>query len=241
MEIHKPKAAHSWGEFAREIATIVCGILIALSLEEGVRAYHDRSVAEEARENVRAEAQQNLEFIQARLVHEGCVDDRIAALQTLLDKAGEGPIDHPPGAIGHPPTTPIFVERWQAAAASGRSSLFAAQEQAQLDGLYGLFVRYNAHEDREQAAWAHLRALENWKGPIGPAARISFAEALQEARYEAWDLHFAGTMAERMAQTLSIKPATGDASDTAPASICLPMTLTRAQAMQKLKEPFGEP
>lgn len=34
MEIHKPKAAHSWREFLIEIGTIVCGILIALGLEQ---------------------------------------------------------------------------------------------------------------------------------------------------------------------------------------------------------------
>ena len=34
MDIHKPHAPHSWGEFAREIATIVTGILIALALEQ---------------------------------------------------------------------------------------------------------------------------------------------------------------------------------------------------------------
>ena len=34
MDIHKPKAAHSWREFLIEIGTIVCGILIALGLEQ---------------------------------------------------------------------------------------------------------------------------------------------------------------------------------------------------------------
>lgn len=36
MDIHKPKAAHSWREFLIEIGTIVCGILIALGLEQMV-------------------------------------------------------------------------------------------------------------------------------------------------------------------------------------------------------------
>ena len=34
MDIHKPHAPHSLGELAREIATIVTGILIALALEQ---------------------------------------------------------------------------------------------------------------------------------------------------------------------------------------------------------------
>ena len=38
MEIHKPKAAHSWREFLVEIGTIVIGILIALGLEQEMQA-----------------------------------------------------------------------------------------------------------------------------------------------------------------------------------------------------------
>ena len=47
--IHKPHPPHSLGEFAREIATIVTGILIALALEQGIAWLHDRHLADEAR------------------------------------------------------------------------------------------------------------------------------------------------------------------------------------------------
>ena len=40
MDIHKPKAAHSWREFLIEIGTIICGILIALALEQAVESVH---------------------------------------------------------------------------------------------------------------------------------------------------------------------------------------------------------
>lgn len=43
MEIHKPKAAHSWREFLVEIGTIVCGILIALGLEQVVETVQHAS------------------------------------------------------------------------------------------------------------------------------------------------------------------------------------------------------
>src|SRR4051794_29522861 len=36
MDIHKPRAAHSVREFLIEIGTIICGILIALGLEQVV-------------------------------------------------------------------------------------------------------------------------------------------------------------------------------------------------------------
>ncbi len=40
MEIHRPKAAHSVREFLIEIGTIICGILIALGLEQVLEASH---------------------------------------------------------------------------------------------------------------------------------------------------------------------------------------------------------
>ena len=40
MDIHRPKAAHSIREFLIEIGTIICGILIALGLEQGIEWLH---------------------------------------------------------------------------------------------------------------------------------------------------------------------------------------------------------
>lgn len=40
MDIHRPKPAHSWREFLTELGTIICGILIALALEQTVEAFH---------------------------------------------------------------------------------------------------------------------------------------------------------------------------------------------------------
>jgi hypothetical protein len=59
LEIHKPKAAHSLREFASEIGTIICGILIALSLEQGAEALHRRAEVAETREALKREIGQN--------------------------------------------------------------------------------------------------------------------------------------------------------------------------------------
>ena len=55
MDIHKPKAAHSWREFLIEIGTIICGILIALGLEQVVESVHRGSEVREAREALHKE------------------------------------------------------------------------------------------------------------------------------------------------------------------------------------------
>jgi len=55
MEIHKPKAAHSWREFLTEIGTIICGILIALGLEQAVEAFHWAERVKAAEVDMRSE------------------------------------------------------------------------------------------------------------------------------------------------------------------------------------------
>ncbi|THD50954.1 hypothetical protein [Phenylobacterium sp.] len=240
MEIHKPKAARSWREFAVEIGTIVIGVLIALAAEQIVEAIHNRHVAEEARDNVRAEARLDLGFIAGRLAAESCVEQRLEGLQSLLAETGDGAPKLRIGWVGHPPTTPMFSARWTSATASGRTSLFSAAEQDRYGGLYGLFTRFDEHQLREQAAWTQLRMLETWRGPLGPAARLEFAKALQDARYEAWDLRYGGSYALTQAKALGLKPAT-DGTDESHPPICLPISMPRAEVLRQIKAPFGEP
>ena len=59
MDIHKPKAAHNWREFAVEIGTIICGILIALGLEQAVDASRTHHEVTETREALKQEVASN--------------------------------------------------------------------------------------------------------------------------------------------------------------------------------------
>lgn len=60
MEIHKPRAAHSWREFAIEIGTIICGILIALALEQAVEWAHARHQADQLDRALKLEVARDL-------------------------------------------------------------------------------------------------------------------------------------------------------------------------------------
>jgi hypothetical protein len=86
--------------------------------------------------------------------------------------------------------------------------------------------------------WANLRALETWHGPLGAQARLSFAKDLQQAKYLAWDLNYAGTYALKSAAALGLlhRPVAER-----PAQICLPITTLRIDALRKLAAPLGEP
>jgi len=238
MRFKLPKPLHGWREFVGEVGIIVIGVLIALGAGQVVESFHDRQVAEEARENVRAEAALDVGFIQSRLAAQPCIERRLAELSEILGKAGAGSLQPQPTWIARPPTVPFFTARWQAATASGRNSLFPAKEQEQFGMLYQIFGRYNDYQPREQEVWADLRALETWKGPLGPEARVAFAKSLQQAKYLAWDLNYAGTYALRTGAAMGLlsKQLRGE-----PDAICYPITTALADALRRLNGPLGEP
>ena len=238
MHFHLPKPLHGWRELAGEVGIIVVGVLIALGAEAVVQSLHDRQMAEDARENVRAEAALNVGFIRDRLRSQACIDRRIGDLQAILSRSGEGPLPIQPTWVARPPTSPFFFGRWEAATASGRNSLFSADEQGKFSMLYRIFTQYDTDQAREQAVWSQLRALEWWRGPLGPQARLTFAQALQQARYLSWDLRYAGGYAVRFAAQMGLPD---EALTPETYAICLPITETRADALKRIKGPFGEP
>jgi hypothetical protein len=238
MHFHLPKPMHGWRAFTGEVGIIVLGVLIALGAGQVVEWVHDHQVAQDARENVRAEAAFNVGFIRDRLRSQPCIDRRIDELQAIRSRTGDGPLTTQPTWVARPPVSPFFFGRWEAATASGRNSLFSSAEQANFSMLYRIFTQYDTDQVREQAVWSQLRALEWWQGPLGPQARLSFAQALQQARYLSWDLRYAGSYAVRFAtqMRLSEKPLPPETY-----AICLPITETRPDALQRIKGPFGEP
>jgi hypothetical protein len=248
MHIHKPKAAHSVREFLGEISVIVVGILIALGLEEAIRLVHDHATEREAREAVYAEVKQNLSYMKGRMATQACVERRLDEVGALLAKAGDGPVSPQPRWIGQPSIWFTAAQRWQAATGSGRASLFRPDEQGDLAGVYAATTAFDDAEGREQAAWAQLRGLESWSGPLGPVARVHFVSALQTARYELWETRIEAEVAFRRAKAMGVKediqPRTMAEGYAIPHAVCLPIDTPREKALQILSAnspPWGQP
>ena len=81
MEIHKPKAAHSWREFLVEIGTIVCGIVIALTGEEVLTTLHRQAQGEALRKVLNNELAWNLSNLKDLADAKPCVDQRMEELE----------------------------------------------------------------------------------------------------------------------------------------------------------------
>ena len=84
MDIHKPKAAHSVHEFLIEIGTIICGILIALALEQGVEWAHWGHVLKEERAALDADRTFMYRAMLTRVDAQPCVDQRLADIGEIL-------------------------------------------------------------------------------------------------------------------------------------------------------------
>jgi hypothetical protein len=170
MHFHLPKPLHGWREFAGEVGIIVLGVLIALGVEQIAQAVHDAASKREAQQTVYAEIRQNLSYMTARMVTQPCVERRLDEIATLLARAGDGALSPQPKWIGQPAIWFNSDERWQAATGSGRASLFSPDEQSRLGSVYVATKQFIAAEEREQDAWAQLRGLESWTGPLGQRA-----------------------------------------------------------------------
>jgi hypothetical protein len=60
LDVHPPEhVAHTWRDFFLHIATIVVGLLIAVSLEQSVEYFHHRNEVNETREALRKEHERN--------------------------------------------------------------------------------------------------------------------------------------------------------------------------------------
>jgi hypothetical protein len=231
MDIHKPKAAHSIREFLIEIGTIVCGILIALGLEQGVEWLHKPHLRHEAREAIRGELSENLYQLRRRGEVQACVDARLGELETLLLSTQIGAKLPRPLWVGRPQVWSISDSRWLAAASSAGTALLPPNEQAAYAWTYSSMRSYQDEEKIEQLAWAHLRILGVLPSLDGEA-RYHLLEALQEARYANFRIKNAAAQATDTAKKTGVvfTPTTFAKGSQ---SVCIPMDTPQAEAMEK--------
>jgi len=226
MEIHKPKAAHSWREFLIEIGTIVLGILIALGLEQSVEAFHERQLAHEAKDAIDAEMRSDLDLIASRLSRQVCIERRLDQVAGLLAgwKSGKAP---PEGlTLGDPGDAPLIDQRWQANLNSGRFSREAAPDQARQADFYTRLRILNDVLQREHYAWAQLRTLELGPSLLSADMRPALTEALQSARTDAHDFAQVARLQARISgRALSTSSIASDAA--ALGDICGPLVRER--------------
>ena len=205
MEIHKPHAAKTWIEFFIEIGTIVTGILIALSLEQGIEILHERKIRNEAQEAVRDEAGQNLYWVKYREANESCIQQRLTAIGDLLDRAER----HESFPVAHHLHQDFYgkiaTQVWDANGHAGRTRHLSLEDQRNFGNLYFTTSDFQTFQSREVEAWAKLSTLRD-RSKLSQTAIDALREALAQARYYDAEISWTVYRTKQWAQTVHLEP-----------------------------------
>ncbi len=188
MDIHKPKAAHSFREFLIEIGTITCGILIALGLEQAVEAIHWAEKVHEAREAIHQELVQATVFAEERIALENCRDTYLADLATAIAASPNHWTPRPQTWCGVPHGTvfagterPWPTEAWRSIVSEGTVSHFPARYRRQAPFTFNFIGMINDRAIEETQEASNLGAL-HYPVELTPDARIRFLNTITRLR-----------------------------------------------------------
>lgn len=180
MELHRPHDAspfRSWQAFVIEIATIVIGVLIALSFEGAREWNHDRTLVNEARAALRLEITDNKRSVDADLTQidrrkkdlddaQRFADEILASGSTKihsltlnvalgdLSSASWKTADRT-GALGHM----SYADVQQFAGVYTLQELYETQERRSLEHLSEALSLISAHSDPEKAPRGDLESF----------------------------------------------------------------------------------
>ena len=207
IDIHRPKAAHNWREFLIEIGTIICGIMIALGLEQAVEAHHWAGVVEEAKRPVHHELALASVFGEERRARQPCAD---AYLEDLARAVVGSPPQWKPRPIdycGIPHDTvyagrwrPWPTEVWRGIEAAGVVPHFDAHYRSQAPFAFGFVGELGALSEEETRRATELEPLA-YPLTLSPETRAGFLKSiaalrLMNERAVAYSLNLDGQIAE---------------------------------------------
>ena len=156
MDIHKPRAAHSLREFLIEIGTIICGILIALGLEQTIVWFNWRHDVAESRQAIRAELAHDLGVFHYRVDESACVARRLADLRRWEDSWKHGAPLKPAVPIGGPSFYSYYTDAWAVAETGQVAAHIPLEERIRYAQIYGQIRALDMFAQREHGIWYEL-------------------------------------------------------------------------------------
>jgi hypothetical protein len=161
VEIHKPKAPHSWREFLSEIGIIVIGVLLALSGEQLVETWHWSHQEDAERTALNNEAQYFLGAAKVQVRQQACLLRELRDLEIVLERHAHGR----PLGLSRPVTLPYVLVAtrgtWHIALAGQALSHMPLSEQLAYGAAFESYDNLNRIGDEEADAWARLQLLNH--------------------------------------------------------------------------------
>ena len=153
MDIHKPKAVHTWREFLIEIGTIICGVLIALALEQLVAWMHDQHELRESREALSVELSTDAAALRAMAEEDACTDARLRLLEAWA--SGKAKVDSSNFASmeNRPRLWTLQMTVWAETQAGGAAAHMPVRERLDYADVYDQLANQMRHILDERSAW----------------------------------------------------------------------------------------
>ncbi len=182
VDIHKPKPVHSIREFLSEILVIVTGILIALSLEQAVEAWHWHHQVENAEHALGYELTESYGHGIERLTVSNCVDGRLDTLAAIVDQAGETGRLPPLGDIAMPPARTWSHGVWDSTLDGQTGEHLSNDQRGGFSVTYGFVALLGSTNAREFDAWTRLYAMVGPGRSVTPTDLDELRAAISQAR-----------------------------------------------------------
>jgi len=193
MDIHKPKAAHSWREFLIEIGTIVCGILIALGLEQVVLRAEWAHKVEAAEEAMRHELlwDDGPQVYQRVAMHD-CLVGRLNDIRQAIEQGK--PRSELVQLINgyHVAFLSYDTRARDDASHAGVTDHMSKAALAGWDDAYDQMPFMERTNADEATAIGHLRAIQHSGGALSEAERSRVLDAVEELRVHEFRMLSAG-------------------------------------------------
>jgi len=168
--------------FIREIAGIVLGVLIALSLGAVATAIGWRLDAREARDALALELGEIIGQGTERVAAYHCIERRFDAVAALLDGAAASGTLPPVGDIGDPPFRTWSTGVWDSTISSNTASHMDRDTLDNLSGVYEFMTVINHEVLVETDSWSTMYTIVGPGRPVTPDEISTLRRALSRAR-----------------------------------------------------------
>ena len=189
MEIHKPKAAHNLREFVVELGTIICGILIALLLEQAVEALRWRHETGEAVAAIRKELSVDAAALKGLEGQDACIDKRLALLADWTQGKAQIDSTHLASWENRPHLWSLGSSAWDVAKTGDVAGHLPFETRVRLASIYADIANLEPHIWRERDDWTQLARAEA-KAPLDHAAAQTIRENISVIRTETFQRRF---------------------------------------------------
>ena len=179
---HPPKR-HAIGltEFAREVGSVVLGVLIALGIGEVAEAARWSVRVDSSMGAMRAELGGNGYNVVERRAYQVCLERRLAEIGQVLGEARRTGILPDVSDVGRPGIRLSESAAFEVAKSEGVSLHMSRKQAREVANAYASFDAYRTLAAEEQNSWRPLRLLEGAPGPVSDSLLTALLQAWADA------------------------------------------------------------